>query len=105
MVAANAREPAVLETERLLLVPLDSSRVEELAAIYPVHRCSARRRSPQTDLVHRETFPAHLGSALSKAGLRGAQRERLVRPASPTSTVATKAPASGTPTIAATQSP
>ncbi len=34
MVAANAREPAVLETERLLLVPLDSSRVEELAAIY-----------------------------------------------------------------------
>lgn len=34
MVAAHAREPAVLETERLLLVLLDSSRVEELAAIY-----------------------------------------------------------------------
>jgi len=34
VVAAAAREPAVLKTERLLLVPLDSSRVEELAAIY-----------------------------------------------------------------------
>ncbi len=34
MVAADAREPVVLETERLLLVPLDSSRVKELAAIY-----------------------------------------------------------------------
>ncbi len=34
MVAADAREPAVLETERLLLVPLDASRVEELAAVY-----------------------------------------------------------------------
>jgi len=34
MVASDAREPVVLETERLLLVPLDSSRVTELAAIY-----------------------------------------------------------------------
>ena len=34
VVAADAREPTVLETERLLLVPLDTSRAEELAAIY-----------------------------------------------------------------------
>lgn len=34
MVAADPHGPVVLETERLLLVPLDSSRAEELAAIY-----------------------------------------------------------------------
>ncbi len=34
MVAAEAHDLVVLETERLLLVPLDCSRAEELAAIY-----------------------------------------------------------------------
>jgi len=34
VVAAVSREPAVLETEQLLLVPLDCSLVEQLAAIY-----------------------------------------------------------------------